>query len=116
MQKSNIVLIKNDLIDILLKENRSNVLLIIRKIANAGLDGRHVSDLVNDTKLSRPTVLRLCNQLREEGYITKRSKQEPYRLAEKLYGDPSHKTFLLQRSSEKSETIDMGIRPKQILE
>ena len=84
----------------MLKENRSNVLLkknlIIRSIANAGSNGRHIFEIVNDTRLSRSTVVRLCKLLKKEWYITKRNRQAPYRLTDKLYGDPSQKTFLFR--------------------
>lgn len=84
-------MVKGNRTDVLLKKN-----LIIRSIANAGTDGRHIFEIVNDTKLSRSTVVRLCNILKKEGYITKRNKYEPYRLTDRLYGDPSQKTFLFR--------------------
>ncbi len=97
MQKSKIIIYYNVAIATLAKKGRVNVaynkLKILESIARSEPAGRHTMDISSDTKLSRITVFRLCKQLEDDIYISRKNKQSEYHITKKVYGYPELTAF-----------------------
>jgi hypothetical protein len=85
-------LIKERRLDVVNKRNK-----IIDRIVNSEPDGRRVMEIAKDTDLNRETISIHCKELEYDDLaITRKNKQSPYHLTQKMYGNPRAASFFFQ--------------------